>query len=166
GIASALPGLRLGGSDTTPAPLAPAGLAVLLGVLARGLLLCRARRRRRTFLRLGRAGRRIEAELLHAGREVLGQLGRDVERSVAGIALGLVYDQAARVEMHLATDRAGQEGVLSAIFAVAHDRMPDGGHVHAELVGAAGERLQLDPGGTVAGAIDHAVASPGRLAVL
>src|SRR5690606_20752989 len=86
--------------------------------------------------------------------------------SVAGIALGLVYDQAARVEMHLATDRAGQEGVLPAIFAVAHDRMPDGGHVHAELVGAAGERLQLDPGGAVAGAIDHPVASLGRLAVL
>jgi hypothetical protein len=67
---------------------------------------------------------------------------------------GMVDDQAARVEVHLAADRAGQERLLPAVLAVADDRVADRRHVDAQLVGAAGQRLQLDPGGAVAGAVD------------
>ena len=70
----------------------------------------------------------------------------------------MIDADAARVEVHLAADPAGQERRRAAIFAVADDRMADRRHVDAQLVGAAGERLQLDPGGAVAGALDHAVA--------
>jgi hypothetical protein len=34
-------------------------------------------------------------------------------------------------------------------------------HVDAQLMGAPGQRLELDPGGAVAGALDHPVAGPG-----
>ena len=37
-------------------------------------------------------------------------------------------------------------------------------HVHPQLVGAPGQRLQLNPGGLAAGLIDHPVAGPGALA--
>ena len=73
----------------------------------------------------------------------------------------MVDHQAPRVKVHLAADAAGQERVLTAIFAVADDRMADRRHVDAQLVRAAGERLEFDPGGTIAGAVDHAVAGPG-----
>src|SRR5690606_30991744 len=139
---------------------AAAGLAILLGVLARRLLPGLARGWRRSRSRRGFAGSGIEPELLHASGEMLGELGCDVERP----ASRRIDDQPTGVEVHLAADRAGQEGVLTAVLAVADDRMADRRHVHAQLVRAAGQRLQLDPGGTVAGAIDHAVASPGRLA--
>ena len=38
------------------------------------------------------------------------------------------------VEVHLAADAASQERFGAAILAIAHDRMADRGHVHAELV--------------------------------
>src|SRR3546814_1609636 len=43
--------------------------------------------------------------------------------------------------------------------------MADRRHVDAELVGAAGVGLKLDPGGTVAGAFNDAVAAAGGKAV-
>ena len=105
---------------------------------------------------------RIEAEIGEALGEMGGQLGGDVERA----AVGMVDPQPAGVEVELAADRPGQERVRAAIFAVADDRMADRRHVDAKLVGAAGERLELDPGGAVAGALDHPVAGPRRKAAL
>src|SRR5690606_32929839 len=102
--------LRFPVGRSPAAPFAAAGLAVGLGVLARGLLLDRARRRGRTFLRLGGARCGVETELLHAGGEMLGQLGSNVDRAAAAVlVLRRVDDQAAGVEVHLAADRAGQE---------------------------------------------------------
>ena len=63
-----------------------------------------------------------------------------------------------RVQVHFPRDAAGQERRRPAIFAVADDRVADRRHVDAQLVRAAGEGLQFDPGGAVAGALDHAVA--------
>ena len=40
--------------------------------------------------------------------------------------------------------------------------MADRRHVRAQLVRAAGQRLQLDPGGAVAGAVDHPPAGLAR----
>jgi hypothetical protein len=74
--------------------------------------------------------------------------------------------QAAGMEVELAADRAGQERGLSAILAIAHDRVADGRHVDAQLVGAAGERLKLDPGGAIARTVDHAIAGARGQAVL
>src|SRR5690606_23831397 len=119
------------GRCAASAPLAPAGLAILLGVGLGGLLLPLARRRGRGVGELGFAGRRIEAELFHAGREVFRQLSDDIEHAAA-VALGRVDDQTAGVEMHLAADRAGQERVRPAIFAVADDRVADCRHMDAE----------------------------------
>ena len=68
---------------------------------------------------------------------------------------GRVDLEAPRVEVKLAADPAGQERFGPAIFGVADDRMADRRHVRAQLVRAAGQRLQLDPGGAVAGAVDH-----------
>jgi hypothetical protein len=62
------------------------------------------------------------------------------------------------VEVHLAADAPGQEGILPAIFAVAHDRVADRGHVDAQLMGAAGIRLEFDPRRRIAGALDHPIA--------
>ena len=91
-----------------------------------------------------------------------GEIGGDVEP----VAVGMVDPQAAGVEVELAADRPGQEGVGAAIFAVAEDRVADRRHVHAQLVGAPGQRLELEPGGAVAGAFDHPVAGPRREAAL
>ena len=46
-----------------------------------------------------------------------------------------------------------------AIFGVADDRMADRRHVRAQLVRAAGQRLELDPGGAVAGAVDQSASA-------
>ena len=78
----------------------------------------------------------------------------------------MVDADAARVQMHFAADRARQKRVLAAIFAVANDRVANGGHMHAQLVRASGVRLQFDPGGGVARAFDDAIARAGRLAFL
>ena len=74
-----------------------------------------------------------------AVREVLGQLGRDIERAAAALlVLGRIDDQAPRVQVHLAADRAGQERFLTAVLAIPDDRVADGRHVHPQLVRAAG----------------------------
>ena len=70
------------------------------------------------------------------------------------------------MEVELAADPAGQERLRPAIFGIADDRVADRRHVRAQLVGAAGQRLQLDPGGAVAGAVDHPPAGLGRKPVL
>ena len=92
---------------------------------------------------------------------MFGQGGGNVD----GVALRVVDYQAPRVEVHLAADAAGQERQLPAVFAVAHDRMADRRHVHAQLVGAARQRLEFDPCGAVAGTVDHAIFGFGRCAV-
>ena len=99
----------------------------------------------------------VEADLLHAGGEMFGQLGGHIE-----LAIGAVDDQPAGVEMHLAADRAGEECVLAAIFAIAHDRVSHGRAMHAQLVGAARQRLQFEPGDLLARAFDNAVLGLGR----
>ena len=111
---------------------------------------------RRRFGRIGKQGavRLVETELRHAGGEMVGQGGDDIERR----AVRMIDDQAARMEMHLAADAAGEEGVRSAVFAVADDRMTDRCHMHPQLMRAASQRLELDPGGAVARAVDHPVA--------
>ena len=78
----------------------------------------------------------------------------------------MVDTDAARVQMHFAADRARQKRVLAAIFAVADNGVANRGHMHAQLVGAAGIGLQFDPGGGVSGAFDDAITGAGRLAVL
>src|SRR5687768_18513528 len=91
---------------------------------------------------------------------MLGRLGDDFDAA----AVGMVDPEAAGVEMELAADRAGQERLLAGIFAVADDRVADRRHVDAQLMGAAGIRLKLDPGGAVAGALDDPVAGARGLA--
>ena len=58
--------------------------------------------------------------------------------NIKQIALGMLDSQPPRVKMHLAADAAGQERFGPAILAIADNRMPDRGHMHAQLVGAAG----------------------------
>ena len=70
------------------------------------------------------------------------------------------------MKVKLAADPAGEEGVGPAIFGVADDRVADRRHMGAKLVGAAGQRLQLDPGGAIAGPVDQPVAGLGGKAVL
>jgi len=65
----------------------------------------------------------------------------------------------------LAYTVAGEERVLPAIFAVADDRVADCRHVHAQLMGAPGKRLQRNPGRARSGALDHLIGGARRLAV-
>ena len=102
----------------------------------------------------------VKAQLRQAGGKMLGQVGLDVDH----VAIWVVDDQAAGVEMHLAADTAGQERIGPAVFAIADDGMADRRHVDAQLVGAACERLELNPGGAVAGPVDHPVAAARGLA--
>ena len=90
------------------------------------------------------------------------QFGGDVKR----LAVGPVDPEATRVQVHLATDPAGQEGIGPAIFGIADDRMPDRRHVRAKLVGAPGERLELDPRRAIAGNVDGAESGPRGKAIL
>ena len=82
-----------------------------------------------------------------------------------GTRLGLGNDQAARVQVHLAADRAGEERVRPAIFAVSHNRVADCRHMHAQLVGAPGQRFEFNPRGALACAVNHAVTRLGGRAV-
>ena len=99
-------GLAVGGARSSLglaalAPLAPALLAVLLGVgLGRGLL-------RLALVDRGSLGQigaiiLVEAELGHRGGEVFRQGCGDIQRR----AIRVIDDQAAGVEVHLAADRA------------------------------------------------------------
>ena len=92
---------------------------------------------------------------------MIGQVGNHVQRR----AVRVVDDQLPCVQVHLAADGAGQERLLPAVFAVANDRKADRRHMHAQLVGAPGHGLQFHPRGAVAGAIKHAVAGAGGLAL-
>src|SRR3546814_18362339 len=76
-------------------------------------LLHRLRRRARRFLRQHVAEQRIEAQRVEAGREMVGDRRRNIERA----AVGMVDAQPAAVQMQLVADSAGQEGGLAAIFA-------------------------------------------------
>src|SRR3546814_14679912 len=77
-------------------------------------LLHRLRRRARRFLRQHVAEQRIEAQRVEAGREMVGDRRRNIERA----AVGMVDAQPAAVQMQLVADRAGQEGGLAAIFEI------------------------------------------------
>ena len=86
---------------------------------------------------------------------MFGKFGGHVEHAAARRG----DHQPPRVKVHLAADRAGQECFGPAVLAVAHDRVADRRHVDAQLVRSPGHRLQFDPGGAVAGTVDHPVAS-------
>src|SRR5690242_11393485 len=60
-----------------------------------------------------------------------------------------------RMQMELAADPAGQERLGPAIFRIADDRMPDRGHMRAQLVRSPGQRLKLEPCRAVAGPVDE-----------
>ena len=91
---------------------------------------------------------------------------RQVGSDINDVAVGMLDADAPRVEVHLAADSAGQEACLAAIFAVADDRMANGGHMDTQLMRAAGEGLQLDPGSDIARALHNAVAGAGGAAFL
>ena len=86
------------------------------------------------------------------------QFGGDVDLAAAG----RIDPDTARVEVELAADPAGEERLGPAIFGVADDRVAERRHMRAQLVGPAGQRLKLEPGGAVAGALDQAPAGLGR----
>ena len=108
--------------------------------------------------RIGIARCRVEPEHGQALGEMRRQFGGDVDLAAAG----RVDPDPARVEVKLAADPAGEERLRSAIFGVADDRVAERRHMRAQLVGAAGQRLKLEPGGAVAGAFDQAPAGLGR----
>src|SRR5207302_11243120 len=72
----------------------------------------------------------------------------------------------ARMQRQLAADSPRRDALRPAIFRVADDRMADRRHMRAQLVRATGQRLQLDPGGAVAGAVDRPPPSPCRQPML
>ena len=91
---------------------------------------------------------------------------RQVGGHVDDVAIGMLDADSARVEVHLAADGAGQKARLAPIFAVADDRVPDCGHMDAQLVRAASEGLQLDPCRDIARALHDAVAGARRATFL
>ena len=68
------------------------------------------------------------------------------------------------MKVQFAADPAGQKRFRAAIFGIADDRMADCRHVRAKLVRSPGQRLKLDPGGAIAGAVDLSVAGFGGTA--
>ena len=92
-------------------------------------------------------------------------MGRQFGGLVDPAAIGMVHADAARVQVHLAADPAGQERRRAAIFAVTDNGMADRRHMHAQLMGAPRKGLQLDPAAAVPRPFDHAVARACRLAV-
>ncbi len=108
--------------------------------LGKGLFL-RAR-----LLRLRVVERYISDLAIEAERvERRGKMRRGFDGDIDFFAIWSVDPEAAGVEMELATDAAGQEGVAPAIFAITDDWVADRRHMDAQLVCAAGKRLQLDP---------------------
>ena len=106
--------------------------------------------------------RDAETEHFEALLHMAGQVGGDID-----FALRWRVDlEPPGVEMELAADPAGQERLGAPIFAVADDGVADRRHVGAKLVRSAGQRLELDPGGTIAGAVDDSPAGLRRLAML
>ena len=77
--------------------------------------------------------------MLHGLREMFGQFGGHIQLgNRLAVNRRLRDHQTARMQMHLAANTAGKEGVLPAIFSVAHNRVADGRHMRAQLVGASG----------------------------
>ena len=85
---------------------------------------------------------------------------------------GWVSVEGAGVQVQLAADAAAELGApalaevllaAAAVLAVADDRVADGRHVGAELVGAAGDRAERHPGGAGGGGVDHRVVGGGAL---
>ena len=79
------------------------------------------------------------------------------------------------MQVQLAADAAAELGApavaevllaAAAVLAVADDRVADRGHMGAELVGAAGHRVERDPGGAGRGGVDHRVVGGGALGAL
>ena len=87
--------------------------------------------------------RGVEAEQIPGLLHVRRQRRRDVDHAAARMR----HRDAARQQMQLVLHAAGQFPVLeSEVFRVADDRMADMRHVGAQLVGAAGHRLEREPG--------------------
>jgi hypothetical protein len=93
---------------------------------------------------------------------MLRQVSGDVDLS----AVGRVDPDPASVEVQLAADPAGDEGLRSAIFRVADNRMTERRHMRSKLVRSASQWLELDPGRAIPGAVDHAPTGLCRKAVL
>src|SRR5690242_21920544 len=70
------------------------------------------------------------------------------------------------MKVELAADTARQEGIGTAIFGIADDWMAERRHVRAKLVRAASQGLKLDPGGSIAGAVDDPPTGLGGEAML
>ena len=101
------------------------------------------------------------AEEVPGAGHVLGKGGGQGE-GLAGDRVG--EGEGAGVQVQLAADAAAELGApalaevllaAAAVLAVADDRVADGRHVGAELVGAAGDRVERHPGGAGGGGVDH-----------
>src|SRR2546430_11354587 len=78
----------------------------------------------------------------------------DVDRSAARMRHG----DAARHKMQAVLPAAGPLAtLLRKIFRIAHDGMADMRHVRAQLMGAAGYRLERQPSQLARGGVDHSV---------
>ena len=86
-------------------------------------------------------------------------MSRQLRSDIDLPAIGMIDPQPPRMQMQLAADAPCQERLLPGIFAVADDRVTDRRQMHAQLMGSAGQRLQLQPGGPIARPFDQAVAA-------
>ena len=97
-------------------------------------------------------------------------MGRQVGFDSQGAAGGMRQDKPPGVQMKIAgqaLDQGGEGHVLVGflVFFVAQDGRLDGDAVHAKLVGAAGERLQFQPGQLAGGVVQRLVVGDGAGAV-
>ncbi len=91
-------------------------------------------------------------------RNVARRCGGNGAETVRQPHLRVRQDDGAGMQMQLPDDiGAGQERGGTAVLAVAEDRRTEGRHVRPQLVGAAGERFEREPGGAAAGVVDEAV---------
>ena len=82
---------------------------------------------------------------------------RQRRRDVDGAAARMRHDDPARKKMQTVLHAARQLPVLlGEIFRIADDRMTDMRHVRPQLMGAAGHRLDREPGELARGGVDHA----------
>jgi hypothetical protein len=75
--------------------------------------------------------------------ETVSEMGRQFCFDVDHPAVGSIDPDPPGMKMELAADAASQESLRAAIFCIPDDWMTDRVHVSAELVSAAGERLQF-----------------------
>src|SRR5258707_15711757 len=92
---------------------------------------------------------------------------RQRRSDVDGSATRMRYRDTPGQQMQLVLHAAGKFVVLDAeILLVADDRMADALHVGAELVGAAGDRLERQPGELLRRGLDHGGIRDGLAGIL